>query len=64
MEKYFITALLVLILLAPQSGLEAKSRHHGVKERDHDAEERDHEVKNHYQLEDSLDLRSTSDSRN
>jgi len=48
MEKYFITALLVLILLAPQSGLEAKSRHHGVKERDHDAEERDHEDKNRY----------------
>jgi len=48
MEKHFITALLVLILLAPQSGLEAKSRHHGVKERDHDAEERDHENKNRY----------------
>jgi len=48
MEKHFITTLLVLVLLAPQSGLEAKSRHHGVKERDHDAEERDHEDKKRY----------------
>jgi len=48
MEKHFITALLVFVLLAPQTGLEAKSRHHGVKERDHDAEERDHEDKKRY----------------
>ena len=41
MEKHFITALLALVLLAPQTGLEAKSRSHGVKDRDHDAEERD-----------------------
>jgi len=45
MEKHFITALLVLVLLAPQLGLEAKSRHHGVKERDHDAEKHDYEKK-------------------
>ena len=42
MEKHFITALLVVILLAPQTGLEAKSRSHGVKDRDHNAEERYH----------------------
>ena len=45
MEKHFITALLVVILLAPQTGLEAKSRSHGVKERDHEAQERDDEAK-------------------
>ena len=45
MEKHFITALLVVILLAPQTVLEAKSRHHGVKERDHDAEKHDYEKK-------------------
>ena len=48
MEKHFITALLVVILLAPQTGLEAKSWSHEVKERDHDAKERDHEDKNRY----------------
>ncbi len=45
MEKHFITALLVLVLLAPQLGLEAKSRYNEVKERDHDAEERHHDAK-------------------
>ena len=48
MEKQILTALLVLVLVAPQTGLEAKSRHHGVKERDHDAEERYHKSKNRY----------------
>jgi len=48
MEKHLLTALLVLVLVAPQTGLEAKSRHHGVKDRDNDAEERDHEDKKRY----------------
>jgi len=48
MEKQILTALLVLVLVAPQTGLEAKSRHHGEKDRDHDAEERDHEDKKRY----------------
>jgi len=116
MEKQLLTALLVLVLVAPQAGLEAKSRHHGVKERDHHAEDRDDEANkrhkskkrhhkskkrhhkskkhhhssrkffrfergtkaelnlvelnlhsvqcHHHQFEDSLDLRSTPDSRN
>jgi len=45
MEKHFITAMLVLVLLAPQLGLEAKSRYNEVKERDHDAKERHDDAK-------------------
>jgi hypothetical protein len=45
MEKQLLTALLVLLLLAPQTGLEAKSRHHGVKDSYHDSQKHHHKAK-------------------
>jgi hypothetical protein len=47
MEKQLLTALLVLLLLAPQTGLEAKGRHHGVKDSHHDSKKHHHKSKKH-----------------
>jgi hypothetical protein len=36
------------LLLAPQTGLEAKSRHHGVRDRDHDSEKHYYKARKHH----------------